>query len=233
MPPFSNCCDYECRCPSKTKCKRGKRGVTGATGATGVTGPSGGVTGATGLTGLTGATGATGVTGLTGATGATGVTGPSGGVTGATGATGATGIAGVTGPTGEAPTSTGMQVFSSSGTIGAAGRYMGVNSDVALTQFSDIAIVVPELVIVEFIVRLNNGRVEPGQTVTFELWQKLTPESAESATGVTVTLVEDEFCKSEEFSTVIPECAVLAVKVQPSMGSITGASATIRYLSLA
>lgn len=123
--------------------------------------------------------------------------------------------------------------FSSNGTIGTAGRYLGANSDVALTQFENIAIVVADNIVLEFIVRLNTGAVSAGQTITFTLYNQVSDVAGTGTPvpGVTITLIDNQFCGSILTNAPITMCSTLAVRVTSSMGSIQGASAAIRFAS--
>ena len=212
----------------------GSTGPTGAgmTGATGIQGPTG-VTGSTGPTGPTGNTGATGLTGETGPTGPTGAAGFTGatGIQGFTGATGATGPAGITGVTGPMGNPSAIMLFSSSGTIGTAGRFIGSNADAPLTQFENVARVVPAINIHEFIARINSGVVGAGDSVTFELYEQLTavPMSEVPVVGVTVTIPAGDFCASVLVNASIASCSTLAVKVTPAQNSVDGVSCVIRF----
>ena len=186
-------------------CKQGKRGRDGATGLTGPTG----VTGATGPTGSTGIAGSTGSTGIAGSTGATGLTGV-------------------------VQTPSALMFFSSSGTIGAAGRYLGANADVPLTQFEDISRVVADIHIVEFICRISTGVVEPDHTCVFTLYHQTTSVamSETPVPTVTLTLLPGEFCGSVLTNATVAMCDTLAVLVNYlGGGSIPGASCVIRFES--
>ena len=220
--------DWDCKC-----CK-GPRGCRGPEGPVGNTGPTGaeGNTGPTGPTGL----GVTGPTGPTGSEGNTGPTGPTGseGNTGPTGPTGLgpTGPTGPVGPAGPVSNPNVLIFYSSSGTIGTTGGYVGLGADVPPTQFEDVAIVVPAITAVKLTVRLNSGVVSPGQTVVFTLYQQTTsvPGSESPVANATVTLYEGDFCiTSTIFATAIPECAALAVKVEPSE-SLTGVSIAVSFI---
>ena len=198
---MSNC--HRCqRSECEPQCKRGRKGRSGPPGPTGPVG-------------ATGSTGNTGVTGVTGPTGAAGFTG-------ATGLPGATGIA-------ENPSA--LMFFSSAGTIGAAGRYIGANSDVALTQFEDISRVVADITIVEFICRLSNT-VEADHTCVFTLYQQITSiaMSETPVPTVTLTLLPGQFCGSILTNSAVAMCSTLAVRVEYlGGGSISGASCVIRF----
>ena len=231
--------DYKC-CKGPRGCRgpEGPVGNTGPTGAEGNTGPTGaeGNTGPTGSEGNTGPTGPTGSEGNTGPTGAEGNTGPTGseGNTGPTGPTGLgpTGPTGPVGPAGPVSNPNVLIFYSSSGTIGTTGGYVGLGADVPLTQFEDVAIVVPAITAVKLTVRLNSGVVSPGQTVVFTLYQQTTsvPGSESPVANATVTLYEGDFCiTSTIFATAIPECAALAVKVEPSE-SLTGVSIAVSFI---
>ena len=233
--PESECtCKYCCQRRKKCHTETGLTGPTGETGPQGNTGPTGptgsGITGATGETGPRGNTGPTG-SGITGPTGETGPQGNTGEIgptgSGITGAAGETGPTGPIGPTGQFQTPSSLMFFSSSGTISANRRYIGMNIDVPITQFDDVSIVVPEIRVLELVGRIR-GTTGPTDVI-FSLYQSY--NSITPVIGVTTTVVAGQIWSSVLIpgGVLVPACSTLAVLVDPGMGSIIGASANIRF----
>lgn len=160
-----------------------------------------------------------------------GTPGPQGeqGIQGPPGPQGQQGIPGPQGPQGVPGTTQGVITLASDQTIGSGGAFIGLGNQA--NDMSTVGVVVPGtgLTINGLTVRVNE--ILAGRTVNVSLQRLVTPGGVPAVVGGFSGFIPNgQFCiEIGAAPFAVNACDKLAVFIQPSTGSIQGASATILF----